>query len=141
MAYATQQDMIDRFGEDHLIQVTSDAGEALDAVAVDRALLDASAVIDGYLQARYRLPLADPPALLRIHACNIAMYQLLVLRPLGDVDDARKRYDDAVSFLTRVAEGKVSIGPTDDGAPAPEHGAPRLAGPVRVFGRHTLTGF
>lgn len=141
MAYATAQDMIDRFTARTLAEITTDAGDVPDTAALDRALGDASNLIDGYLQARYTLPLASPPAQLKLHACNIAHYQLLATRPLGDIEDVRKRYDDAIAYLTAVSKGAISLGLSEDQAPATEHGGVKLAGPVKRFGRDNLGGF
>jgi phage gp36-like protein len=141
MPYAAAQDMIDRFTARTMAEVTTDAGDVPDTAVLDRALSDASNLIDGYLQARYPLPLASVPAQLTLHACNIAFYQLLAARPLGDVEDVRQRYDDAITYLTKVSEGKILLGLAEDQAPAEEHGALKLAGPPKRFGRENLGGF
>lgn len=59
MAYATRQDIIDRYGEDELI-VAADHDEdgVADATVVEQGLADASDEIDAYLAGRYTLPLA-----------------------------------------------------------------------------------
>ena len=49
--YATVQDMIDRFGETHLIRLSRPedrTAETVDEEKVNTALRDVSAVIDGY---------------------------------------------------------------------------------------------
>ena len=64
MAYATAADMIARFGTAELIRMTTPEGaamEAIDTAAVDRALVEASDVIDSYLRTRYAVPLATVP--------------------------------------------------------------------------------
>lgn len=141
MAYATAQDMIDRFGERPLAEVTTDVGDTPDTAKLDLALSDASNLIDGYLQARYALPLNAVPAQLQLHACNIAFYQLLAARPTGDIEDVRKRYDDALAYLLKVSMGKISLGLAEDQAPATEHGGLKVAGPIKRFGRDNLEGF
>ena len=141
MAYATAQDMIDRFEETVLKQVTDPEAQEIQGPALTRSLEDASDEIDGYLQSRYTLPLDPAPRILRILSSNIAMYRLLVLRPLGDIEDARKRYEDAIKFLTRVAAGEVSLGLSEDAQVAAESGGPQVAGPARTFSRDTLKGF
>ena len=55
MRYATQKDMIDRFGEEDLITLTDRADRAkpptgkIDAKVLNKALSDAADLIDGYL--------------------------------------------------------------------------------------------
>lgn len=105
--YCTQADMVDRFGEEELIQLTDRAGlDVIDTVVLDRAIADATAEIDGYLASRYQLPLAEtPPSLTRI-ASDIARYFLYDDAATSSVQD---RYDNAVKFLRGVARGDVSL--------------------------------
>ena len=71
MTYASQQDLIDRFGETELKQLTDrDLDDAIDAVVVEQALADADKTIDAYIGRRYDLPLASTPALLIGLACD-----------------------------------------------------------------------
>ncbi len=69
------------------------------------------------------------------------MYQLLVLRPQGDVEDARKRYEDAVRFLGSVAGGDIHLGLTEADEAAQSTGGPKVSGPDRTFSRESLKGF
>jgi phage gp36-like protein len=78
------------------------------------------------------------------------MYRLQALRPLHDIADARKRYDDAVALLVRVARGEVTLGLSADDLETPVAPGSVLtqAGgdasgilPTRVFDRGTLKGF
>lgn len=142
MAYATAQDMIDRFSEQQLREVTDPEIEEIKVAALDRALEDATDEIDGYLEGRYRLPLQSPPRSLRILACNIAMYRLLTLRQIDVMEDQRQRYDDAVKYLRAVADGKINLGLALNGQTVAPAGGPTLvAGPERTFSRDRLKGF
>ena len=107
MTYATQSDLVERFGADELVQLTNRlGGQSIDAVVLGRALLDADAEIDGYLATRYTLPLASTPAVLVRLAADLARYQLC-----GDKvpDSVRQRYVDAVAVLKRLATGEVQL--------------------------------
>jgi phage gp36-like protein len=144
MSYAAPQDMINRYPNRDLVQLTNDdpAATTVNTAVLQQALADASAEIDGYLGGRFTLPLTDPPEVLNRVASDIAMYRLQALRPLHDVADARQRYDDAVAMLARVASGELTLGIAADGnetATAPE--AEVVEGPPRVFNRNTLKGF
>ncbi|MCK9514063.1 MAG: DUF1320 family protein [Pigmentiphaga sp.] len=142
MAYATAQDMIDRFSEQQLKEVTDPDVETIRTEALDRALEDASDEIDGYLEGRYRLPLQSPPRSLRILACNIAMYRLLTLRQIDVMEDQRKRYEDAVKFLRAVANGDINLGLTADHETVQPAGGPTMReGPARTFSRDRLRGY
>ncbi|MGH7905759.1 MAG: gp436 family protein [Candidatus Binataceae bacterium] len=144
MSYAASADLIARYPNRDLVQLTNDDPTAIsiNTAALDQALDDASAEIDGYLEGRFNLPLADPPAVLSRIACDIAMYRLQALRPLHDLADARKRYDDAAAFLMAVAKGAITLGlAPDNREPASAPGAANIEGPRRVFGRKSLRGF
>ncbi len=142
MAYATAQDMIDRFSEQQLKEVTDPDVETIRTEALDRALEDASDEIDGYLEGRYRLPLPNPPRSLRIIACNVAMYRLLSLRQIDVMEDQRKRYEDAVKFLRAVANGDINLGLTPSHETVQPAGGPTMReGPARTFSRDRLRGY
>lgn len=142
MTYAAAQDMIDRFSEQQLKEVTDPDAESIRAEALDRALEDASDEIDGYLEGRYRLPLQDPPRGLRIIACNIAMYRLLTLRQIDVMEDQRKRYEDAIKFLRAVSTGDINLGLTPaDQTVQPAGGPAMREGPARTFSRDRLRGY
>lgn len=137
MPYATVQDLQDRLGEPRLMQLT-DLGDPplglVDAAVAQRALDDAGAEIDGYLAGRYRLPLADAPAALRVHCLTIAHYRLLG----SAVDDAtRDDYKAARTFLERVADGRVALLPPDAPNPQAGAGAVLFVAGSKVMGRET----
>lgn len=144
MTYATADDMIARYPNRDLVQLTNEDPTAttINSSALQQALDDASAEIDGYLEGRFALPLAEPPAVLNRLACDIAMYRLQSLRPLHDLADARKRYEDAIGFLLEAAKGVVTLGlSSTDQEPASAPGATVVEGPRRVFDRGKLRGF
>jgi phage gp36-like protein len=136
MAYATVADLQLRIGSRELEQLT-DIGTprlgAVDEPVAAQALADASALIDGYLLGRYALPLMSPtPEILKVHACAIARFQLMRNTP---TERAEMDKDDAIAYLTKVAEGKITLLPPSS-APAPDGIGPVLfnAG-SKVMGR------
>ncbi len=152
MAYANANDMIGRYPNRDLVQLTNEdpTQTIVNVTALGQALNDASAEIDGYLEGRFGLPLNDPPAVLNRLACDIAMYRLQALRPLHDMADARKRYEDAVALLIRVARGEVTLGLAADNAepPTAQDAVMTQAGgdatgelPQRIFDRGSLKGY
>jgi len=107
MTYATQADLVDRFGETELAQRTNRVdGLTIDTAVLGRALADADAEIDGYLAARYTLPLASAPVVLTRLAADIARYRLY---DDGTPEAVRQRYEDAVSLLKRLSSGDVQL--------------------------------
>lgn len=136
MTYATQQDLIDRFGEEELIQLTDRAGlGAVESIAVARALADAEAEIDSYLVVRYAVPVAPAPAMLVRVACDVARYRLYANAPTQPV---RVAYEDAVKFLRDVAAGKASLGAGAESLPAQSGGTVQFEPGGRVFARDNL---
>lgn len=106
--YASQQNMIDRFGLDEMIQLT-DRGNlgVVDATVLGQALADANTEIDSYLLSVANLPLVTVPARLIKIAADIARYELYGARC---TDQVRARYTDAIAFLKLLAAGTVSLG-------------------------------
>ena len=112
MAYASVQDMIDTFGQVELIRLTTPADQDMDTVQTDpvnRALDDASAMIDGYLRRRYQVPLDLVPPEIRRACCVLARYYLST----GDQREASERATqdrkDAVTWLTQISRGEVLL--------------------------------
>lgn len=133
--YATAQDLQERFPATDLKQLTDIHGEVIDSARLDTALRDASAEIDGYLQARYPLPLPVVPAHLVTLACNIAMYRLQAGRNIEKEDDVRTRYSDAVKYLERVNAGTLQLGVATLG----DQAVPQSAGVEIVTGERHFT--
>ena len=133
MPYCTQQDLIDRFGEAELIQLTDRNQLGLiDGQVTDRAIGDASAEIDGYLAGRYDLPLMETPQTLVRMACDVARYYLFDDRAPEQI---KTRYDNAIRYLNAVAKGDINIGVSAAGdAPAADNGA-TIVSDGRTFGR------
>ncbi len=146
MIYATPNDMIARYPNRDLVQLTNEdpTQTVVNTTALQQAVDDASAEIDGYLESRFLLPLNDPPAVLNRLTCDIAMYRLQALRPLHDTADARRRYEDAVALLVQVARGEVTLGLSADNIEPPQSqdavltqagGDPSGVLPQRIFDR------
>lgn len=145
MSYATVQDVINRYPNRDLVQLTNEDPTltTINNAPITQALADASAEIDGYIEGRFTLPLADPPAVLNRLTTDIAMYRLQSLRPLHDLQDARKRYEDAIAMLTRVAAGELTLGLSVDSQepPVATGAVEAVEGPERVFNRDKLRGY
>ncbi len=142
MTYATQQDLVDRFGELEIIQLTDRdtiPPASIDATVTARALTDASALINGYLQGVYALPLAlTPPALVKA-ASDIARFYLWGDRaePKGAI---RMAHDDALRWLQSVSKGVVKLEVAGLAAPAAPAGDARFSASEPVFTRDNLRG-
>lgn len=117
--------------------------EAADAALarIDSALVDADAVIDGYLAVRYPLPLASVPPVVTGWARAIVRYKLHANRVSEEKSDPILRdYRDALKFLAAVQEGKFSLGAADPVVTAPETDV-RFESAPSVFGRDEMRSF
>jgi len=119
--YATTTDIVDSFPYRDLVQLTNEDPTVLtiDLARIQTQLAQASRVIDSYIESRFALPLPRIPESLRVACIDIAMYRIQCLRPIHDLEDARKRYDDALKFLTMVNQEKLSLGLDSLEKPAP----------------------
>lgn len=132
MPYCTQTDLIERFGENELLDLASDdTGLAIDTPVVDGAIADASGEIDGYVSAAgYTVPLSKVPRIITAYACDIARYRLSDDRATEQVT---KRYNDAVKFLKSVAKGEVRLGIDSSESAAGSAGSAMMETGRRVF--------
>ena len=107
MAYATQDDLAERFGEAELAQVADMIGNGeADQTVVARALADADAEIDAALVGRYALPIATVPVLLTRIACDLARESLYADHPTEEVTNRAKRVRD---LLKGIATGMMRL--------------------------------
>jgi phage gp36-like protein len=109
MSYATLQQLTDRFGGRMLIALTDRADVpmgAVDTTVVTRALTDTDALIDGYLMARYVLPIVATPPLLTDIALAIAIYKLHTYAPDPKIE---ADYKDALRTLQQIATGTIRL--------------------------------
>lgn len=121
--YCTVADVVSRFGERELLQLTdrNRTGE-VDETAITRAIGDASHEIDSYLGARYELPLASIPPVLVPVCADMARYYLYEDRVTEHV---KTRYTERVAYLVRVSKSTASL-PVDEsaeGEPLTDEGA------------------
>lgn len=140
MTYATQQDLIDRFGQRELVQLTDRTNvppTTIDATVIARHLADATAVVDSYLGKVYALPLAEtPPVVVKVTA-DIARYYAHGKAADRDGPVARA-HAEALAWLKDVSRGLVQL---DVGGAVPAEaggGSVRADPPGRVFTRDSL---
>lgn len=109
MSYATLENLIERYGERMLVNLT-DRGEMatglIDLPTVDRALADTDAMIDGYLAVRYALPLAEVPPLVADLAQAIALWKL---HPAGVDPKIEEDYKQALRSLEGLSRGLIRL--------------------------------
>jgi len=144
MPYATLDDLLKLSSESRLIDLTDRADPpagSIDQGVVGQALADAAALIDGYLDVRYALPLSPVPSALRRQAAVIAYYLLHVEHVPDKVATDHK---DAVRWLEQVAAGRIALATgsgEDTGRASTADETVRLETAPRVFSRDSLRGW
>lgn len=138
MAYATLQDMIDRYASEGLTMLTDRTGAGVpDAAVVGLALDDASQVVDSYIAARYQLPLNPVPDQVGRWCCDIARFFL----HKDEAPDAVKTlYSAAIAALKDAQAGRLTLEAAAVDSPT-TGGTVLLSGPDRVFRTDRMGGF
>jgi len=132
MAYCTRDDMVSRFSEQEIMQLTDNKNLGLiDELVLSQAISDASAEIDGYLSA-YSLPLEGVPAVLVRSCCDVARYYLY---DDGMIDRVEKRYDAVIKYLSQIAKGNISLGLSAAGASVDVDDLAEMQSDASVFSR------
>lgn len=139
MTYCTRGDLVQRFGDREiadLLDRNSDGQD--DQQALVSRVADADALIDGYLGAKYAVPITgDIPQAIKLIACDIVRYLLWDDRAPEEV---RRRYEDAVNRLKDYARG-IMVLPELPAAPTNTSGGVDYYAEERVFTRDSLSGF
>jgi phage gp36-like protein len=132
MKHAIAQDLIDRFGERELIELTDPDLVAVQTEKVERAIADAQAYMDSFIGRVYTLPLTGcvkpapvvgnpqatelvaPPQLTRI-AVDVARYYLS--KDFAPENEVYLRYKAAEKELLAIGDGRAVVSCPWGGAP------------------------
>lgn len=106
MTYATQDDMVARFGETELLQLTDDTDTGKIGPRLAVALADAHQIIDGYVAGIYAVPLTPVPDLVKRWVCDITRYYL---HRDAVPDLVEKNFKAAMSGVSQVARGDMTL--------------------------------
>ena len=150
MSYSTRAEVRSMVKDDALNAIIGDTfiedpaeREELVAPIIDEAIADADGEIDGYLAKRYAVPISPAPKIINKCSKDIAVYNLFSRIGIDESTDQKtylNRYNQAIKFLTLVAEGKVSLGAeTDDPTTAAATGFSVKSNP-RIFSRDKMRG-
>lgn len=131
MTYITQAEFEKRFGESELAELT----EGTDFAAVSA---DAASLIDGYLAARYTLPLVSVPMIVKGWAADVLRFKLWDEHAPEEV---RRRYEDALAQLKLVSTGVIALPPGSDGTPSTSGATFGGYSATRVFTNDSLAGY
>lgn len=137
--YADVAQFVLRVGELQAIELTDRDGLGeINEEVLNLALADSSSQIDGYLAARYALPLETVPQNLVRLCCDLTRYRLASMSQVSITDEIIERYKLSLKELDQLASGKISLGIAEktDGDSAEFNGAVFFTnGLNRVFRR------
>lgn len=136
--YLTPADYITRFGYDEtlLLTDTHDVGR-IDKDRLGALLVEATALVDGYVGRRYPTPLSPVPETVKGIVADLCRF-LLHGVSVPDAVDARQR--QALSRLKDISSGVMTLSIPEVTSSA-SGGGPDFVSPTRVFNRDTLKGF
>lgn len=144
MAYVNAAEIERRLGAVAYVQLTDDAGSGVaDLDRVHEARAAAEGEFDSYAAARFAVPLdlAGRPELAGVVkgvVLDLAAYRLHLRRPPVPADVSR-RYEQAVTWLRRLAAGQAHLPSAAAMSPNATRGeVARTTGPQREFSRETL---
>lgn len=112
MAYAALTDMTLRFGETEVHRLSAGDGELPVGIVeetVDRALLDATAIVDSFLRRRYQTPIERPSADIVRATCILARYDLATGSNKEPSSQMKEGRDEILAWLAKIADGRVTI--------------------------------
>jgi phage gp36-like protein len=144
-AYCTPRAYVARFGYEETLRFTDERGLGrIDGDRLGAALVDAMAMVDGYLAGVYAVPVLPPiPPLIATFSAMIARGMLA----MHEVDEhpARKNMALALKQLADVATGKIQLVGATRGDAVEETATPAneviSTGGDRIFSDDSLKGF
>lgn len=137
MAYCDQDDLLKMIPEDQLKRLTDDEGVGeINADRIAEAIESGAEEIDTYIGGRVKLPINENiPPILSKYNVDIAIYNLYS-RVKEDIPETRaQRYKNAVRFLEKVSEGKITLGLQPPPSPPGEND---YAGKNLVYAREKI---
>ena len=139
-SYVAPQALVDEFGETELIELTDTATPRagdVDFGVAQRACDRTNTEIAAALSARYTLPLASVPEVLRYVGLDLAHYYLYQTEPPTWV---QTRFDAAKKTLRDIQSGSLPLGVDASGASAaqPGHNLPQFSSGSKAFGREVM---
>lgn len=139
--YCASVQLAARYGQIELIQLTNPTDPAATDInfqRVDDATADIDALIDAKLAARYALPLASVPLVLRNIACDLVRARLY---EDNITDRVAERERAAMKLLDQISSGAVSLGLDAAAHSTPVSGGPDFVSSGRVFTGRSLADY
>lgn len=154
MSYSTLTDIKALLPEQTIIELTDDEMSNLNAIdenaddcaavmeRISTAIATADAEIDGYCAARYAVPFAVVPPVIKGLSVEIAIYYLHARK--GAPEKIVNRYEKAVARLRDISKGVLTLGqdpPPAESTAMADGAAGNKTADDRVFTRDKMRGF
>lgn len=145
MRYCTLDELEQAIPARTLIELSNDDPSAMsyNVFVVEKAISYAEELCDGYLVARYTLPISPVPTIIKDAVMHIARNWLYQRRPEGGIPDAVKDgHKQALDTLRSIQKGEISLNHTEHGDVVESHDPSvfRVSAPKRQFGKKQLRG-
>jgi phage gp36-like protein len=115
--YVSISDMVRKYGLEELVRMTdADGSGRIDRTLLVTALSDVQAVADAYIAARYQVPLASPPEIVKVAIADMARARLY---PRGAPDGVAEAAKAGLRLLEQISKGSLQL-PSLSSAPVAE---------------------
>jgi len=145
VAYCTQDQIESAITAEKVLELTDDEGtgsETATTIArITEAIRKGDGEIDGYVRARYSVPVASPyGSMTNVIAISLAIYYLHQRRygSFGLTEAVKEEYDRRVKQLEKINGGTLDLGVEPTPASSAKMAA-NEAGPTRLFTSKTST--
>lgn len=108
MPYATLQNLVDRWGNGPLTQLTNPGGPSIDTTVLARAQAASEAIINSALQRRFTLPLTAPYPPLLVQIDEVFVWYFL--HDEQPTEHAKYQYEDMRRLLRAISKSEIDIG-------------------------------
>lgn len=114
MSYCTKSDILARFDESELINLTDTAGMGeINNDVLQKAIDDATDEINSYLFGIYELPMVSPPSDLVQKACDITRFYLYSNRGIIESgSQVERNFARVLEYLKQVSKGALKLNAT-----------------------------
>lgn len=145
MTYCSVQDVLDQVPRERAVELTNDTESRLDGAevvtsVVEKCIVAAQSIVDGYLRSVVRLPLDRIDPVIATTTRDLAIFELYKRRVVLDMPEGLSELRKAaMATLKGIANGDLRIDlPTCAAEPA---FTMAVRTPTRVFDDHSLAGY
>lgn len=132
MSYCSIDDILCVIPHRELVNLTNDkpcASSDIDVERFEAVATTVDSLIDGYLRARYKLPLKSTPKFIKQIAVDIYAYRLYCRRPHDMPEHIKENYKVAINNLQEIRKGNLLL---EDVSEDPDADIPPVKSTIRI---------